>query len=113
MGCVRDRRGERTARTGIRNRRSRLLCGSGGPARNQRRVQSGGCADRWAGAGERVGRRAAALPLTTITAWEMLFDRLDVTRPVPGAANAVLIIGAAGGVGSIAMQLLRARTDLT
>jgi NADPH:quinone reductase len=56
---------------------------------------------------------AAALPLTTITAWEMLFDRLDVTRPVPGAANAVLIIGAAGGVGSIAMQLLRARTDLT
>jgi NADPH2:quinone reductase len=56
---------------------------------------------------------AAALPLTTLTAWEMLFDRLDVTRPVPGAAPAVVIIGAAGGVGSMAIQLLRARTDLT
>ncbi len=56
---------------------------------------------------------AAALPLTTLTAWEMLFDRLDVTRPVAGAAPAVLIIGAAGGVGSMAIQLLRARTDLT
>ena len=56
---------------------------------------------------------AAALPLTTITAWEMLFDRLGVTRPVPGAAPAVVIIGGAGGVGSIAIQLLRARTDLT
>lgn len=56
---------------------------------------------------------AAALPLTTITAWEMLFDRLEVTRPIPGATPAVVIIGAAGGVGSIAIQLLRARTDLT
>lgn len=56
---------------------------------------------------------AAALPLTAITAWEMLFDRLQVARPVPGAANAVLIIGGAGGVGSIAIQLLRALTDLT
>ncbi|MBH0239092.1 zinc-binding alcohol dehydrogenase family protein [Methylobrevis albus] len=56
---------------------------------------------------------AAALPLTAITAWEMLFDRLDVRRPVPGAAKAVLIIGGAGGVGSIAIQLLRALTDLT
>ncbi len=57
--------------------------------------------------------QAAALPLTAITAWEMLFDRLEVTRPVPGAAPAVLIIGGAGGVGSMAIQLLRARTDLT
>ncbi len=56
---------------------------------------------------------AAALPLTALTAWEMLFDRLRVTDPVPGAAPAVLIIGGAGGVGSIAIQLLRARTDLT
>lgn len=56
---------------------------------------------------------AAALPLTALTAWEMLFDRLSVTLPVPGAAPAVLIIGGAGGVGSIAIQLLRARTDLT
>lgn len=56
---------------------------------------------------------AAALPLTALTAWEMLFERMDVTRPVPGAAQAVVIIGGAGGVGSMAIQLLRARTDLT
>ena len=56
---------------------------------------------------------AAALPLTAITAWETLFDRLDVKRTVPGAANAILIIGGAGGVGSIAIQLARALTDLT
>jgi NADPH2:quinone reductase len=56
---------------------------------------------------------AAALPLTAITAWEMLFDRLDVTRPVPGAANALVIVGGAGGVGSIAIQIARALTDLT
>jgi NADPH:quinone reductase len=56
---------------------------------------------------------AAALPLTAITAWEMLFDRLDVKRSVPGAANAIVIIGGAGGVGSIAIQLVRTLTDLT
>lgn len=56
---------------------------------------------------------AAALPLTTLTAYEMLFDRLRVNDPVPGAARAVVIIGGAGGVGSIAIQLLRALTDLT
>ena len=42
---------------------------------------------------------AAALPLTALTAWEMLFDRLDVARPVPGATPAILIVGGAGGVG--------------
>jgi zinc-binding alcohol dehydrogenase family protein len=56
---------------------------------------------------------AAALPLTAITAWEALFDRLDVKKPVPGAANALLIIGGAGGVGSIAIQLARQLTALT
>lgn len=56
---------------------------------------------------------AAALPLTAITAWEMLFDRLDVRRAVPGAAKAIVIVGGAGGVGSIAIQLVRALTDLT
>jgi zinc-binding alcohol dehydrogenase family protein len=56
---------------------------------------------------------AAALPLTTLTAYEMLFDRLRVNDPVPGAAPAVVIIGGSGGVGSIAIQLLRAKTDLT
>lgn len=57
---------------------------------------------------------AAALPLTAITAWETLFDRLDVKgRAVPGAAPAILIIGGAGGVGSMAIQLARQLTDLT
>ena len=56
---------------------------------------------------------AAALPLTALTAYEMLFDRLRVEDPVPGAANAAVIIGGAGGVGSIAIQLLRAMTDMT
>lgn len=57
--------------------------------------------------------QAAALPLTAITAWEMLFDRLDIRKSVPGAANAIVIIGGAGGVGSIAIQLVRALTDVT
>jgi NADPH:quinone reductase len=56
---------------------------------------------------------AAALPLTAITAWEMLFDRLDVKRPTPQGGNLIMVIGGAGGVGSIAIQLLRALTDLT
>jgi NADPH:quinone reductase len=56
---------------------------------------------------------AAALPLTAITAWEMLFDRLDVKRPTAQGGNLILVIGGAGGVGSIAIQLLRALTDLT
>lgn len=56
---------------------------------------------------------AAALPLTAITAWEMLFDRLDIRKPVLGAAHAVLIVGGAGGVGSIAIQLARRLTDVT
>ncbi|MFG1463155.1 zinc-binding alcohol dehydrogenase family protein [Xanthobacter sp. DSM 24535] len=57
--------------------------------------------------------QAAALPLTAVTAWETLFDRLDVRRAVPGAAPAILIIGGAGGVGSITIQLARKLTDLT
>jgi len=56
---------------------------------------------------------AAALPLTAITAWEMLFDRLDVKRPTPQGGNTILVIGGAGGVGSITIQLLRALTDMT
>ena len=57
--------------------------------------------------------KAAALPLTSITAWEMLFDRLDVRRPTAQGGDAILVIGGAGGVGSITIQLLRALTDLT
>ncbi len=55
---------------------------------------------------------AAALPLTAITAWEAMFDRLNVARAVPGAAKTILILGGAGGVGSIAIQLARQLTDL-
>lgn len=55
---------------------------------------------------------AAALPLTAITAWEMLFDRLGVIEG-GGAGQHLLIIGAAGGVGSILIQLARRLTQLT
>ena len=56
---------------------------------------------------------AAAVPLTAITAWEALFERLDVPRKVPGVPATILIIGGAGGVGSMATQLARRLTDLT
>jgi len=55
---------------------------------------------------------AAALPLTSITAWEMLFDRFAVARG-GGEGKSLLIIGGAGGVGSIAIQLARTLTKLT
>lgn len=57
--------------------------------------------------------QSAALPLTSVTAWEALFDRLAVNTAVPGGPRAILIIGGAGGVGSIAVQLARQLTDLT
>lgn len=56
---------------------------------------------------------AAALPLTALTAWETLFDRLRVDQPVPGAAHGIVVIGGAGGVGSMTIQLARALTNLT
>jgi NADPH2:quinone reductase len=56
---------------------------------------------------------AAALPLTTITAWEMLFDRLKIYVGKKASAGSLLIIGGAGGVGSIATQLARRLTGLT
>ncbi len=49
---------------------------------------------------------AAAMPLTTITAWEALFDRMDVPREGNGERS-VLILGGAGGVGSIAIQIAK------
>lgn len=55
---------------------------------------------------------AAALPLTTITAWEMLFDRLEIPHS-PHREGTLLIIGGAGGVGSIAIQLARQLTGVT
>ena len=57
---------------------------------------------------------AAALPLTAITAWEMLFDRLGVSRDAGREqGKALLVTGAAGGVGSILVQLARQLTGLT
>jgi zinc-binding alcohol dehydrogenase family protein len=55
---------------------------------------------------------AAALPLTSITAWELLFDRLGVAEG-GGEGESLLIIGAGGGVGSILVQLARQLTKLT
>lgn len=55
---------------------------------------------------------AAAVPLTAITAWEALFDRLRIPRDTAPRQGAVLIVGGAGGVGSIAVQLARRLTGL-
>ncbi|WP_366185834.1 zinc-binding alcohol dehydrogenase family protein [Flavobacterium ovatum] len=53
---------------------------------------------------------AAALPLTSLTAYEMLFDRLEVAKD--DASKSILVIGAAGGVGSILVQLAKKLTKL-
>jgi NADPH:quinone reductase len=50
---------------------------------------------------------AAALPLTTITAWEALFDRLGISKTGAHEGRRLLVLGGAGGVGSIAIQLAR------
>ncbi|NUQ26972.1 MAG: zinc-binding alcohol dehydrogenase family protein [Acidobacteriaceae bacterium] len=55
---------------------------------------------------------AAALPLTAITAWELLFDRLGAVPGRKDDTRSLLIVGAAGGVGSILVQLARQLTGL-
>jgi zinc-binding alcohol dehydrogenase family protein len=55
---------------------------------------------------------AAAMPLTAITAWEMLFSRMNIPRG-GGDDDTILIMAGAGGVGSIATQLARQLTGLT
>ena len=57
--------------------------------------------------------QAAALPLTTITAYELLFDRIGVRKGRGADTRTLLVVGGAGGVGSMAIQLARALTDLT
>lgn len=57
--------------------------------------------------------QAAALPLTAITAWEMLFDRLGIAPGKAPSGKTLLIIGASGGVGSILTQLATRLTSLT
>ena len=56
---------------------------------------------------------AAALPLTAITAWELLFERLQIVEGKADLGQSLLIVGAAGGVGSILTQLARRLTGLT
>ena len=53
---------------------------------------------------------AAGLPLTSITAWELLFDRFNIQ---PNDQGSLLIIGASGGVGSVMIQLAKKLTNLT
>ncbi|MBK5569019.1 zinc-binding alcohol dehydrogenase family protein [Ensifer sp. SSB1] len=55
---------------------------------------------------------AAALPLTTITAYEAFFDRLRIDRDGTDRGQSILIVGGAGGVGSIGIQLAK-RAGLT
>lgn len=56
---------------------------------------------------------AAALPLTSLTAYEALFERMRLPRDRSGHGQRLLIIGGAGGVGSMAIQLAKALTELT
>ncbi|MCP1484498.1 zinc-binding alcohol dehydrogenase family protein [Pseudomonas fluorescens] len=55
---------------------------------------------------------AAALPLTAITAWELLFERLQICEGTTNEGQSLLIVGAAGGVGSILTQLAKQLTGL-
>lgn len=50
---------------------------------------------------------AAALPLTTITAWEAMFERMGISKSGADTGKCLLILGGAGGVGSIAIQLAK------
>lgn len=54
--------------------------------------------------------QAAAMPLTSVTAWELLFTRMAVPRQ--GSGGTLLVIGGAGGVGSMLIQIARQLTDL-
>ncbi|SFE96433.1 zinc-binding alcohol dehydrogenase family protein [Paracidovorax wautersii] len=56
--------------------------------------------------------QAAALPLTSITAYELLFDRLRVARGAASQGQTLLVMGGAGGVGSVLIQLARQLTGL-
>lgn len=57
---------------------------------------------------------AAALPLTALTAWELLFDRLGLQQgSQAGVGESILVVGAAGGVGSVLLQLASQLTGLS
>lgn len=55
---------------------------------------------------------AAAMPLTSLTAWEIMFDRIRI-NPEKDKKKSILIIGGAGGVGSVAIQLAKEIAGLT
>lgn len=55
---------------------------------------------------------AAAMPLTSLTAWEIMFDRIRI-NPEKDKGKSILIIGGAGGVGSVAIQLAKEIAGLT
>jgi len=56
---------------------------------------------------------AAAMPLTTLTAWEAMFERMAISKSGTHAGRRLLILGGAGGVGSIAIQLAKKLARLT
>jgi zinc-binding alcohol dehydrogenase family protein len=58
-------------------------------------------------------RQAATLPLTSLAAWEALYDRLEIPAAGSETSSAILIIGAAGGLGSMAIQFARQFSDCT
>lgn len=85
-------------------------------------VSRGGCNAQFHCVDERIAAlapaslsdaEAAALPLTTITAWEMLFERLQIPAGDEGADRVLLVVGASGGVGSMLVQLARQLTRAT
>jgi zinc-binding alcohol dehydrogenase family protein len=51
--------------------------------------------------------QAAAMPLTTLTAWELMFDRMGISKSGAHAGRSILVIAGAGGVGSVAIQLAK------
>ncbi len=53
------------------------------------------------------------MPLTALTAWELLFDRIGVKQGADADRRSLLVVGGAGGVGSIAIQIARVLTGMT
>ena len=100
LGCRGDSRDRRCGRNAFQARRRGVLCGL---------VTRPGAYAEYGLVDERIAGHkpatlddvhSAALPLTSLTAWELLFDRLGVAEG-EGDGDALLIVGAAGGVGSV------------